>query len=377
MRGPHLPGPPHAMSSTRRDIHYWKCDRPAAFHGTAQGDARRPSRETESLVRELLTRHFGVPPADLRDGGGQGNHQTFVATIAAHDVFVRIEDGPEQDDYIAVESFVMDRVRALGVPTPRVHATDATRRIAPFAWQVLDRIPEPDLNHHFKAGTLATREVASQIGRLIAMWQGVAVEGFGPFDVAHLTATGTLHGLHATYPSYYLTRLDAHLAFLVDRRFLTQTQAEAMGIAIDDHRALLDLATPCLVHKDTALWNLLGTANEVTAVIDWDDCVGGDPMDDLALLGCFHDGAFMRAAFAGYASVRALPADHAPRFWLHLLRNMIFKAVIRVGAGYFDHGSQFFLVGAGSDGKALRETTLARLDAAVRGLQEGQDPLGL
>jgi fructosamine-3-kinase len=205
----------------------------------------------------------------------------------------------------------------------------------------------------------------------------VPVEGFGPFDVSRLVTNGTLHGLQHSYPSYYFTRLDAHLAFLVEHRFLAQAQADAMRAAIDDHRALLDLQAPCLVHKDTALWNLLGTAREVTAVIDWDDCVGGDPMDDLALLGCFHDGAFLREAFEGYASVRALPADHAPRFWLHLLRNMIFKAVIRVGAGYFDHDSQFFLVGAGSDGKALRETTLARLEAALRGLREGRDPLGL
>jgi aminoglycoside phosphotransferase (APT) family kinase protein len=364
------------MPSTRRDVYYWKCDRPAAFHGTVQGDARRPSQETESLVRDLLTRHFGRPPSILRDGGGQGNHQTFIATVAAHDVFVRIEDGPEHDDYIAVESFVMDRVRALGVPSPRVHATDATRRIAPFAWQILERIAEPDLNRHFKAGTLVTSEVATQIGRLIATWQGVAVERFGPFDVERLATAGALHGLHATYPSYYFTRLDAHLDYLVARTFLTPTQANAMRAAINDHRALLDLATPCLVHKDTALWNLLGTEHEVTAVIDWDDCVGGDPMDDLALLGCFHDVAFLRAAFDGYASVRALPADHVPRFWLHLLRNMIFKAVIRVGAGYFEHGSGFFLVGAGSDGNALRETTLGRLDAAVRGLREGRDPLG-
>lgn len=374
MRDPHPPGPPYAMPSTRRDIYYWKCDRPAAFHGTAQGDSRRPSQETESLVRDLLTRHFGVPPTTLRDGGGQGNHLTFIATVDGHDVFVRIEDGPEQDDYIAVESVVMERVSALGVPTPCVYATDATRSVAPFAWQILERIAEPDLNRHFKAGTLVPSEVAARIGRLIATWQGVAVEGFGPFDVQHLASDGTLRGLHDNYPSYYFTCLDAHLAFLVERSFLTQPQAEAMHTAIDHHRALLDLRAPCLVHKDTALWNLLGTERDVTAVIDWDDCVGGDPMDDLALLGCFHDGAFLRAAFDGYASVRPLPTDHVPRFWLHLLRNMIFKAVIRVGAGYFDHDSQFFLVGAGSDGKALRETTLARLEAAVRGLQEGRDP---
>jgi hypothetical protein len=39
---------------------------------------------------------------------------------------------------------------------------------------------------------------------------------------------------------------------------------------------------------------------------------------------------------------------------LHLLRNTIVKAVIRVGAGSFDHDSRFFLVGAGSEGKAVR-----------------------
>lgn len=363
--------------STRRDIYYWKCDRPAAFHGTAQGDARRTGPETEALVLGLLTRHFGQRPTALREGGGQGNHLTFVATVAGHDVFVRIEDGPERDDYIAVESSVMDRVRALGVPTPRLYAADATRRDTPFAWQILERIPEADLNHHFKAGTLATDEVAAQIGRLIATWQGVPVEGFGPFDVAHLQADGRLRGLHDGYPSYYFTRLDAHLAFLVDRALLAPSQAAAMREAIDDRRALLDLPAPCLVHKDTALWNLLGTDHEVTAVIDWDDCIGGDPMDDLALLGCFHDGAFLRSAFAGYASVRALPTDHIARFWLHLLRNMIFKAVIRVGAGYFDHDSQFFLIGAGGSGQSLRETTLARLDAAVTGLREGRDLVAL
>lgn len=363
--------------SIRSDIYYWKCDRPAAFHGTAQGEARRPDADTEAQVRAIVTRRFGRAPEALRDGGGQGNHRTFVATVGGRDCFVRLEDGPERDDYIAVESCVMAQVRALGVPTPQVLASDATRRDVPFAWQLLERVPAPDLNRHFKAGTLATTAIATQLGRLIATWQGVPVEGFGPFDVTTATTTGRLRGLHPTYASYFKTRLDAHLGFLVERGFLARAQADAMRAAIDAHRALLDLPAPCLVHKDTALWNVLGTEREVLAVIDWDDCIGGDPTDDLALLGCFHDGAFLRAAFAGYASVRALPPDHVARFWLHLLRNMIFKAVIRVGAGYFDHDSGFFLVGAGASGASLRAQTLARLDAALGGLRDARDPFGL
>ena len=366
-----------STNALRRDIYYWKCDRPAAFHGTAQGDARRPGPETEALVRDVVTRHFGQAPSALRDGGGQGNHRTFVATVDRREVFVRLEDGPERDDYIAVESCVMDHVRALGVPTPRVFGTDATRRDAPFAWQILELIPAPDLNRHLKAGTLDVPRAAAQIGRLIATWQGVRVEGFGPFDVDVARTQGELRGLHPTYASYFLTRLDAHLDFLVQRAFLQQAQADAMREAIEAHRDLLDLPGPCLVHKDTALWNLLGTEREVTAVIDWDDCIGGDPMDDLALLACFHDGAFLRHAFDGYASVRALPPDHVARFWLHLLRNMLFKAVIRVGAGYFDQGSGFFLIGAGADGTSLKAHTLARLDAALAGLREQRAPFAL
>ena len=100
-------------------------------------------------------------------------------------------------------------------------------------------------------------------------------------------------------------------------------------------------------------------------------------MDDLALLGCFHDGTFLRAAFDGYAAVRPMPPDYARRFWLHLLRNMIFKAVIRVGAGYFHHDSKFFLIGAAGNGASLREQTSRRIATASSALRDERSPFTL
>ena len=44
---------------------------------------------------------------------------------------------------------------------------------------------------------------------------------------------------------------------------------------------------------------------------------------------------------------------------------MIFKAVIRVGAGYFDRSSSFFLIGAGSSGGDLRALSPSTLAAAL------------
>jgi hypothetical protein len=48
---------------------------------------------------------------------------------------------------------------------------------------------------------------------------------------------------------------------------------------------------------------------------------------------------------------------------------MIVKAVIRVGAGYFERDDGFFLISPGTSGQSLREMTHSRLDLALQGLR--------
>ncbi|MEY4485086.1 MAG: hypothetical protein RL693_2538, partial [Verrucomicrobiota bacterium] len=69
----------------------------------------------------------------------------------------------------------------------------------------------------------------------------------------------------------------------------------------------------------------------------------------------------------------SLPEEFKLRFWLHLLRNMIVKAVIRVGAGYFERTDGFFLIGTGESGAELRRITQERLAVALRGLHSNSD----
>jgi fructosamine-3-kinase len=344
---------------SRRDIYYWKCDRPSAFHGTqTQGSGN--SQIAQQLEGELR-RHFDTKNITLNAGPGQGNHLTWIAELAGMSLFVRVENGPDGDDHLAVESAVLDRVREAGVRTPRVLGCDATRSRVSFAWQALERIQAPDLNSWFKAGQLDVPQIAFEIGVAVARWQEIALEGFGVLD-------GQLRGYRPSYADYFRLRLEQHLHFLKSHGFLNDT-AEIQS-EMDQHRALLELDSGCLVHKDLALWNILGTQNQISAFIDFDDAISGDPMDDLSLLACFHDAAFLQRAFEGYQSLRHLPSEYRRRFWLHLLRNMIVKSVIRVGAGYFDRSDGFFLLGGGQSGANLKDTTLRRLAIALRGLRE-------
>ncbi len=345
---------------SRRDIYYWKCDRPAAFHGTqTRGDA---DAQIEQPLRTALQQHFDTQAVALSAGVGQGNHLTWNAEVNGQPMFLRVENGPEQDGHLAIESALLERVRAVGVITPRVHACDATRSRVPFAWQALELISAPDLNHWFKQCRLDLPHIAFDIGVAVAQWQQITLPGFGTMDES-------LKGYHASYTDYYHLRLDQHLTFLVTRGFLTQPQSDEILAEIENHRTLLQLNTGCFVHKDLALWNILGSESQIAAFIDFDDAISGDPMDDLSLLACFHDDAFLHRAFAGYQSIRTFPSDHLRRFWLHLLRNMIVKAVIRVGAGYFDRDDGFFLISSGTSGQSLREFTHSRLNLALQGLR--------
>jgi len=93
-----------------------------------------------SLVPELealLSVHF-TGLVSIHPAGGKGNHHTYLLTHAGGRAFVGVEDGPEGDGHLAVESRVMAEVAAAGVRVPRVLFTDASRTTVPFAVQVIE-----------------------------------------------------------------------------------------------------------------------------------------------------------------------------------------------------------------------------------------------
>lgn len=359
--------------STRTGIYYWKCDRPAAFHGTDGAIASGESSLIEQLEHALRAR-FGDKSICVVPAGGQGNHRTYLAEIASTPAFLRVEDGPEHDDYFDVEAVILDEIPARQIPAPQHLGSDTSRATTPFAWQALERIDAPDLNQHLKAGTLSLERTAEKIGTLLARWQAITPGGFGPLDAGSARRTGALQGLHPDYLAYFHLNLERHLGFLTDREFLNPEETREIRAEVEAHGALLNLDIGCLVHKDLALWNILGTPADILAVIDWDDAISGDPLDDLSLLACFHGGKVIQRALQGYAAVKPLPPEYRRRFWLHLLRNMLVKAVIRLGAGYFDRKADFFLIGPGANGQDLRSFTLQRIREAINGLRNDIDP---
>ncbi len=356
--------------TNRRTIYYWKCDRPSAFHALGEESDKMDIATIGQTLEPILEKYFGRKTAPLQPGGGQGNHITFIAENNYVSRFVRIENGPEGDDFMEIEAHVSSAIRSIGVPGPEVYLADSTRRVVPFAFQVLEYLPYSDLNNLYKQRRLDLIAIGEQIGMNVAKWQQIKVSGFGPFDPHALRQQNELIGLHATYRDYFMLNWDRHLDFLVEKKFLQHKEAEDLRMVVLDCGNYLEVEQGCLVHKDLALWNILGEGHKVRAFIDWDDTISGDVADDISLLACFHSSDMLESVIAGYKKISALPANFLPRFWLHLIRNMVVKAVIRVGANYFDRQSDFFLINSGSDGENLRQFTRQRIETAFQGLRK-------
>lgn len=355
---------------TRKNIYYWKCDRPSAFFAIKEGNEGN-AKEVQEELGVLLTNYFGSEHFSLSSAGGQGNHLTFLASRNNESYFVRVENGPEKDDYMEVETTIINRVHDIGIPTPNIYAVDSSRIKYDFAWQIMENVEFSDLNRIYKSHKLQTRTVMRELGTYIARWQSISTDGFGPYNSDILRVDGRLEGLYSTYRDYYMLNIEKHFDFLVQHSFLTKEKADSFLGAVVANLKFLDISRGCLVHKDLALWNVLGTEDCIKAVIDWDDTISGDPTDDISLMACFHSKEEMNALIEGYQEIKPLPENFIPRFWLHLMRNMLFKAVIRVGAGYFKKDSNYFLINSGSEGGlGLHNFTLSRLELAYEGLTE-------
>lgn len=347
----------------RGNIFYWKCDNP--LPAQEQKHLYLQSKydgAMEQTAREILTEFFGSAPDALKVLGAEGNHFIYLGEKAGRKILLRTDDGRTPDDYLAVESRVMELVRRNGVPAPEVYRTDVSLSRFPVRFQLMEFVAFPSLAALDKAGTLNRAVIARECGATLARLHAIRMNGYGFFRTG---PDGELCGLDQSPAAYFNKRLDEHLTYLETRRLADTERARAL---LRRGLPLLDGVPGVLLHRDFAFWNLLGTPEKIVAVIDWDDAVSGDPADDFGILNCFHEKEFMETALAAYGEIRPTGESFRARVALHTLRNMLWKTVIRHRLGYFGQGEDFFL-SRNELGISMKEYTLRKLSGTMDELE--------
>ena len=227
----------------------------------------------------------------------------------------------------AIERWVTETLRSRGIPTIAVHAVDISRSVTPFDYEILDDAGESIFDRSKGAGIDGA--LVTRLGAFLAGVHGIETRNFGPFDISLIAASDGV-GIHTTWVSYISLNAERHLESCLMAGIMTPIEVEESS-RILSHANGLTVEQPVLLHGDIAHHNAFTDGTNITSLIDWEDCVSGDPVFDLAYYatGCFGNDPWYTAFIDGYRNVRPLPSDFDRRFPIYYLRIAIAKALVR------------------------------------------------
>jgi Ser/Thr protein kinase RdoA (MazF antagonist) len=308
---------------------------------------RLPAAEVQAAqlaaASEICCRVFGKAPVDVRPLVESGTFHTLYRAVLADGRrrIVRFNALSERqpDLPLLLEAAVMLQLAAAQLPFLTVDLVDLSRCWCPWDYEILEEAPGRSLKtlDHDDA---QIAPVLRALGSFVARLHDIRTEGFGLLDVRPLaekpTSTQRLRGTHAKWWDYLTVRLPEHVGSCVDLGALTVAEAQAVFKLFEVFEATCQPEPPCLLHGDLGNHNVFTDGIEVTALIDWEDALSGDPIFEVAFWATFHPERRHQAFLDGYQAVRPLPADFGLKFWVYFLRVALAKTVLRHRLGLQD-----------------------------------------
>jgi Ser/Thr protein kinase RdoA (MazF antagonist) len=327
----------NAVIAARTAVFYWQTDRAIepADAGLIWADRHRYFTDREVIERvnsvlgadELTT----IEPLGSNPQTELGNvNSVRVGELASgKEIVIRCHPKGVRNGYFHAETVAAGLVKESGLPGYDTIAVHDYEGGDDFAFHVVEKLPGTALKLWLEANPNDEANLLIQVGKMMAHLNQISVDGFGAFDNER-AKNGELAGLHSSFGEAVRAGLAFNLDVLKQQNMLTAERVAAIGELFADGNPLLNLPQAVLVHNDFADWNLLTDGSDITGILDWDECVAGDPVSDIACWSTFFDPERLVSFLEGYWQVAEKPVDFQERFELLRLRYVLSKMTLRL-----------------------------------------------
>jgi hypothetical protein len=320
----------------RRSLFYPKTDLPLSPEILRALGSEAARSEVLAFIPDLCKRVFRQHPASVAPLSDAGTfHWLYRACFddgASAIVRVHALSGLQRDFVLCIDRWAMDLLLSKGLPGLHVHHIDLSRRLCPFDYEILEEARGTSLKAFDGAESRMSCYLAL-LGRTVARLHEIRTRGYGFFDLQPLVVggggNGPLHGLCTSWREYILKNLEGHVQQCLDIAAVNGAEAARVFEAFSASGHVLEDVEPSLLHGDLGSHNVFIAGDQISALIDWEDCLSGDPVFDVAFWATFHPERRHAAFIDSYRSERPLPADFEWRFWLYFLRIALAKTVLR------------------------------------------------
>lgn len=322
--------------SDRNECFYWQTDRKISAEEAAMIWKDRHSAITneellEKINNELVEDKLSyIEPFDENAQTSLGNVNSIRVGVleSGKKVIIRCHPKGVKNGYFHSESLAASIALENGIPAYKTYTIHDLENENDISYQVIEKLDGDTVQFCLKEHPEKEDRLVFEMGKTMARLHKIKVDGFGPFNNEE-TKKGNLRGIHNSLNSSINAGLDENLERLVKYNILSQEVASKMRKLFQDN-PLLDSNVSVLIHNDFADWNLLTDGNTITGVIDWDECVDGHPVQEIACWSIFFNPERITSFLDGYFSETPKYENFDELFQLFRLRYTISKMALRI-----------------------------------------------
>ena len=319
----------------RSECFYWQTDRRVSVEEAAMIWKDRHSAITnEELLENINSQLVGdkltyIRPFDENAETSLGNVNSIRVGVleSGREVIIRCHPKGVKNGYFYAESLASSTLLENGIPSYKTYLIHDLENTKDISYQVIEKLDGNTIQSYLKKHKEKEDDLVYEMGRVMANIHKIKVHGYGPFD-NEKAKEGKLIGINNTLSEAVNKGLEENLERLVKYEIITKENSKKMKELFIDNK-LLDSDFSVLVHNDFADWNLLTDGNSITGVIDFDECVGGHPVEEIACWSTFFEPERLDSFLKGYFSQTDVYDNFDELFQLMRLRYTISKMALR------------------------------------------------
>ena len=320
----------------RSDCFYWQTDRKISAEEAALiWKDRHAAISNEELLGKINSELIEdklkcIEPFDINAQTSLGNVNSIRVGVleSGKKVIIRCHPKGVKNGYFYSESLAASIALNYGIPAYKTYIIHDLNSADDISYQVIEKLNGDTIQYYLKEHPEKENELVREMGKMMAKLHQIRVQGFGPFSNEE-AKNGHLVGTHKNLHDSINAGLEENLDRLVKYNILSRKIADKMKTLFANN-PLLNKDESVLIHNDFADWNLLTDGKTVSGVIDWDECVGGHPVQEIACWSTFFDPERINPFLEGYYSETEKPENFENLFQLFRLRYTISKMALRI-----------------------------------------------
>lgn len=322
--------------SDRSECFYWQTDRKVSSEEAAMIWKDRHSAITNEELLNKINNELEedklayIKAFDENAQTSLGNVNSIRVGVleSGKKVIIRCHPKGVRNGYFYAESLASQIALENGLPAYKTYCIHELENEEDISYQVIEKLNGDTVQFCLKKHLEKEEQLVIEMGKTMARLHKIKVNGFGPFDNEQ-AKNGNLKGVHKSLKDSINAGLEENLERLVTYNILTKEIADKMKTLFDDNE-LLNSDISVLIHNDFADWNLLTDSNKITGIIDWDECVAGHPIQEIACWSTFFDPERIKPFLKGYFNEVPKYDNFDEMFELMRLRYIISKMALRI-----------------------------------------------